>query len=476
MNLFTICPDAGPQALGLVLPYPQSQGVFITPEGAIADKDGTIHARAFAGWRVLGAAGRKSHLQIRLDSRSIRAPINGETPLALFEAEIASLLATRGEADAKVRLRVICEGKEGLRLRAANHEGALCVDATGRVWLDGEAWSALKRGGAEGARIDLRAVNLLAPDLTRDLEAVGFPFDPSAILGEDPGPWLLFSTRRSPCLRPVLWRGSAAGSRAAKRLGAAFAWAAEEPREDVRALRFQKVLEDLIESPDGPDSPDWNLIERLLDEVGPFVPLSCLDIVADLHAVPAAATTLLFRTDVDRLAARLDLESHTRLLWAAVPHDAWAAGLSNTLLAIKRALDQTGCYAPKAARREAEHHLVQRIGTIALLKPELKGHLALAMQKNGFGALIHQDLRLPPVKAVCEPGLRAAAQKMICRSGDAPPPTCEGHMRPALPPPLAGFDDSWRDLLAAPLLAAEVSSGSRPNCADTNFFLRQCRL
>ena len=479
--LLAICADTGVQTLGAVVPYPQSEGIFVAPDGTIADNDARVCVRDLAGWRVQAPPGRKSHLQIRLGDRVVTAPITDATPLPLFEADITALLAAQDDPDAEARLRVISDGRQGRRLRAIVHEGALRVDYLGRVWFEGAAWFALNQKGTNAPRPGLRAVNLPKPELSRDLEAVTLRFDPSTVLGDDPGPWLLFSRSRAPCLRPVLWHGASIGTNTFDRSRPAFIAAVAERRPKVREMWFEKVLEGLIESPSGADSQVWVLIEKLLNEVDPYVPLSCLEVVSGLQAVPSAATTLLFRASGDRLASRLEFEAHSRLFWGAVSHDDWAQGLSNALLAIKRDLDQTGCYTSEAALREAKHHLASRVETIALLKPEIKGHLTLAMQANRLGSLIPQDLRLPiggaEMRGFYEGEIHKAAEEMIRRSSDANLPILKDYVRPALPSRLTTrFDSSWHDLLSAPFLAAEISAGTQSGCAPSNFFLRQCRL
>ncbi len=462
---------SGVRQLLLRLPYPQSCGLFISPEGRKGAPDERLSLDALRGWRAIAPSGRHAWLRLRVRNpgaeqapdMAVHAPMGHETSLNAQESMIATMLAAVGSRDAEARLRVVADGIEGSRIVVQRCTGKWRL-AGAELWSDGTA-SAPRR---------LHAIHLFAPDQSRTLDVDGFPLDLSRALSDVTGPWLIFDVDRS-AFRPMFWSGAPDAPNAGAQFSDRFVEASALPTATARISQLAQTLQDMTKEP---ESDDWTLLEQQIDELTAIDASPCwLDTVLALPHAESAAVVLLFRANRNQILTRLDLELHTSLHWPSIRHDAWSAGLRCAQHALRRKL--AGVFEEDEATEQADRVIVSRAIEIRNARPELAAHLVFALNAVGLTKQTPEALRLPMLPSTFfTNGLHQFATEAIRRAGEIS--VIGGNDFRALRPPdsFHSFDSQWRPLIDAPLIAAEIASGARFEMGSFKLmaFLRQAQI
>lgn len=478
IDLRTAAPD---KPLRLVVARQVRDGVFVDPDGRALAVERRASISSLAGWRAAAPENHGTKLQIRLVTSS---GTRMRDIVALDLDQMASLSALRplfesilslGGADAILRLRILVAGRESAPLIISRYSGELEAQIVGTLERrmtrkERAAADLVPAGCAEPAAAPPREpiescglLNLTAPSLSIPLHPIpDGKFDQAPLLG-DTGPWLVYARARSETFRPLFQQCSDCAVDAV-RFSEAMVLAGSARTRDARIGLYSTQLRRLAETP---DDKDWPVLEALIDAADGLGELASLDQVQAIAHAPAAAVTLLLRSDQAHLPDRLALEQHSTFAWISSPVAAWAQALSARIehqTALLRAIlpddpDPEG---------HAINATVEALKRILALRPELAGHVGCAIIQAGafrMLPLLPQVLTPNPEEALCQ-----AAERAIGRVGAEMQPF-RGLWARRAPNRFASYDRSLRSLTDGPLIAAELALGLRDDWSDARVSL-----
>ncbi|RWR06569.1 STY4851/ECs_5259 family protein [Paenirhodobacter populi] len=409
--------------------WPSRVARLIDAQGARVSGNRPLSRRGMAGWRgVLPANGGAVQLRMALGGAPVAFPAGGAVPLIQFGNVIDQALALQG-ADGRVNLRLIGGGQETPRLEIGRYDWS--AEPAGPFW----------HLGAGVTR--LTAVCLDDPARIMSVE-VESRTDPAVWLGEDEGLWFVqgYSESRG-VMRPMAWSAQPGE------------WSSREQRLQSYAQEWQRLLSE-------PDDLGWDRIWSLILAVRDAGDASALDQVQALARVPAAAVALLLRVGRADRAAALLIETESPFWWPLVPCAAWAEALVSVRNGLCYRLRIAGIGEDDIGPLVAER-LAKAAGEIIALRPELAVHLGQAFARAGGKPLAVTSTGTPVPLAVprASVSLAGSAQEALRRFSGLPDGV-SGLSARELKVSLPGTDDV-RPLLHAPLVAAEVATGQRPD-------------
>jgi hypothetical protein len=422
--------DAEGRSLRLLKPYPAHEPMLIDAEGRRLTGPRQVSLANLLGWRgVLPARGA---LELRMPDAShpVGFGESGTLRLAGWRAMLAQAQALSG-ADGLVGLRLVTD-RPSPELKISRHD-----------------WQPVREGALVNlgsGQVALYASTVHAPVLGRQITASGW-FDPSLWLGDVPQLWFVQGRSERGVMRP-------------------FPWSAAPVARSTRQQRIDAYLAMMAAMMSDPMHPGWTHLADVLGAARAGGDCGSLDQAQALGKAPDVAVALLFRSDETQLPLALELETEAPLWWPAVPLSDWAKGIGAGLALMQSGLLKAG-FDDEMAHRLAANHLARIAGTVALLRPELSGHLGKGMVENGLGpfATVHNG-QIMPLGAPPNPKrLADAAGRMAARGPTVPQGASRLPLVRLVPP--SGFYDGLAPILAAPLVVAEVALGLRPALTAT---------
>ena len=435
LPLVVVPPGGRPLDWRIDLPCPF--GEWQSLDGRVSDRDAEIGMAQLAEWRAVPADVHDTQLRVRLHGARISAVIwrdvPAELPLSAFRPLLEEALSVAG-ADGELRLRLVAGGRESGRLKVRQ--------ALGETRLE-----------EDGVHVIEDRVPVFDPNL--GLTAVDMD-DPARIASCGPGSlealgegrWFLLPRREGAAMRPPRpfvrpEPASATGANARSRSDRVGHYSMELRAASDEELRRLAAL------------------CGVLREHG--VSPSTLDEVHALVRAPEAAIRMLTLVDTSDLDDVLSLELHKGPHWRSLAPRVWAAAFGS----LRRSVIDRLIKIPlpgEEAERHARSALMGRVREIAVLRPELFGHLALALQRIDPAAFTEMisgsagpTLGLPRPERT----LIAHANRMARRHGHkAAPP--RGLAALGSPNGFDRFDPAMRGLIDAPLVTAEIAHGRRP--------------
>lgn len=422
--------DAEGRSLRLFKPYPAREPMLMDAEGRRLTGPRQISLANLLGWRgVLPARGA---LELRMPDAShpVGFGESGTLRLAGWRAMLAQVQALSG-ADGLVGLRLVTD-RPSPELKISRHD-----------------WQPVREGALVdlgSGQVSLYASTVHAPVLSRQITASGW-FDPSLWLGDVPHLWFIQGKSERGVMRP-------------------FPWSAAPVARSTREQRIDAYLAMMAAMMADPLHPCWTHLADVLGAARAGGDCGSLDQTQALGKAPDVAVALLFRSDETQLPLALELETEAPLWWPAVPVSNWAKGIGAGLALMRNGLLNAG-FDDGIAHRLATNQLARMAGTVAILRPELSGHLGKGMIANGLEPFATgHDGQIVPLGAPPNPKrLAEAAGRMAARGPTVPQGASRLPLVRLLPP--SGFYDGLTPILAAPLVVAEVALGLRPALTAT---------
>lgn len=440
--------------LKLTAPWPACSGMLLTPDGKRLEKLHFLSATSLMGWRAFVPQHCRGDLRLTLSGThnlSLGLEVRGQMALGALVPLIRVLLA-QGGPDAQVNMSLAVNGREVPRLEVGRYDDFAYVDDQGLLRLG------LPHNVSYDAKFKYEGnvesdVWLHACDLTGRAKVFAEQLDGetarylTAALGDSEGPWLVQARVADRIQRAAVWpHVEADGSRESRIVAATNFW------------------RDLC---DQPESEDWDRLWALMSAVAVGGDAGVLDHTQAIALVPAAAWTLAFvvrQAEVDEVLA-LDLACPQH--WVTSPVAAAAQGLAVARERLTRRYAHV--FDDKVLVEEEVHdHLRRQAGWIAALRPELRGHLALALMSQW-----HSPVATSPDGHAINLVLPKQLDRLHVLEQDAArrfdrAPT--GLRPPKLITPritASNFDAGCQGLLDAPWVAAAwASSGETPSGAD----------
>lgn len=409
--------------------WPSRVARLIDTQGARVSGNRPISRQRLAGWRgVLPANGGAVQLRMAFGGTPVAFSAAGAVPLIQFSNVIDQALALQG-ADGRVNLRLIGGGQETPRLEIGRYDWS--AEPAGPFW----------HLGAGVTRLTAVCLDDPARIVRVNVES---RTDPAVWLGNGDGLWFVqgYSESRG-VMRPMVWSAQPGE------------WSSREQRLQDYAQEWRRLLSE-------PDDMGWDRIWSLILAVRDAGDASALDQVQALARVPAAAVVLLLRVGRADRAAALLTEAESPLWWPLVPCAAWTEALVSVRDGLRHRLRNAGIGEEDIGSLVAER-LAKAAGEIIALRPELAVHLGQAFARAGEWpqALTATGASIPLAVPKARDRLADAAQDALRRFSRLPDGV-SGLSARKLKVALPGTDDA-RPLLHAPLVAAEVATGGRPN-------------
>ena len=448
-------PESGGRPFDASLQRPGDQGWFADGQDKLLQRDIELDLGMLSGWRVLAPTDREVHLQIRLfgdhtPEHPVVLRVSNETALGALLPRFRGLMAICGP-DSRLHLRVLVGPTPSPRITLRRHlrEGD---------W-QGDAFVLKTHSGTETAEnLPARIVNLSAPGLVQTLEPlpIGQAFFDQ--LPEHPGPWMVFARDDRGLVRPPRPRiKQVEEALPAARFSDAFLACSNARTRDGRLGAFGRELVDLL-------SPmrqgDLGLFEQQLEDLGGDETLCSLDSFVALDRAPALAVLLLLRATKEQLSARIDLESISPFSWTTLPLDSWRQAIEARLQQLETVMVSAGLPL-ETAQTYAHEAVATSLRAIRDRRPELIGQLVLAgLETSMFQALL-KVLTFPKALNNPEAELMSAAGTAVRQQDGTRHPF---PLRSSYAPEgFARYDDAMRDLLNAPLVAADHVLGLQPH-------------
>lgn len=425
-DLRIVDPQTG-AALDLQGIWPAKTPRLVAPSGEIISANASVSHAALTGWRGLMPAGG-GVIQFRIaNDAPVAVPAHGTERIAAHSELIAQSLSLEG-ADGRLNLRLVAGGQETPRLEIG--------------WYDWEPEKAGPFHHLGAGNTLLRAVLLDDPVHTEQTTATS-RIDMAGWLGSyGDGLWFVQgNSDKRGVMRPFVWQSGrmTPGTR------------------DERLSEYAQEWAELLERPDDPGwVTAWQRI-RALRTAGSAV---ALDQVQALDRVPAAAAVLLLIAPRSDRASALALETEMRIWWPLVSVADWTRAIEAQKQRLTAGLQSVDHPVSEISTIVSER-LMRVLGEIVTLRPELSGHLGLAMMAAGEPALALGPDGKPVPLAVpnAQETLNALAQDAARRFDRLPDGTSSQrahhlHLEFKL--------NEWLlPLLHAPLIVAEVAMGWR---------------
>ena len=347
--------------------WPAQDGMIVDPCGVRLERNQKISVDSLQGWCACAPEGIPGELQLQLTgSRAVSLRIAGEVPLSSYITLVKSMLA-QGGPDSQVNLIISTSGREGARLEIRRyHEFAVVKNGTMWTGLDRDSPetidSTLKMRPTEVKDGYFHAVNL------KDTARFG-PFKISApvkldsFLDRSQGPWLIQSQLEDRIQRAAVWNPDCDGM------------GSRGERVTAFAEKWQKLL-------NFPHDPDWKHLWNLMSVVEESGDLAALDEVQALALVPTAAIVYAFRVPAKEITEVFALEAAAPIFWPVLPTSDYEQAVQVAHNYFRQTFSRH--FADHDAQKWAIGALAHRIGEILLLRPELAGHLCIALHSSGL--------------------------------------------------------------------------------------------
>lgn len=455
--------DRSAAALLLRLNRPVRAAGFIAPSGGRAHNDRTVSTIGLPGWRAVAPVERPALLRVRVREQAgaerlfYRSFMEARS-LSDMREDIEAAIAASGP-DAEANIRVLADGAESPRLIVRRYDGAVRCGAESKIELDEAAMAALSDAGQTD--VTLHALNLIAPEASIILgtwrPANESCKDVSSLAAIDAGPWMIvLQAGTGVAIRPCATWFADAAEASVSRFSRAYA---EASAARGRTARIAQLTVALAKTMDTALCDDWPIVEAMLDHADALQVTASLDLTQALAATPQTLCVLALRAMTASPVARLDLDRAAPLFWPTVPVSAWAR-------AMRRFRDDlcarlSTALSAQETKKIATSNVMRAAKAVGTARPELSGHLALALLENGIDQVLVAQAFPLVARAAPIPTLRALMAQAIARNGEF----AESYDGPPPPPGraaelVADFDGRWAALLAAPLVAGASAIGA----------------
>lgn len=438
--------------------WPARRGLILTPTDDRLAENAHVAVQDLVGWRVVVPDHSRGDLELALRDHRIGLGRTGETSLSAFVPYVRALLANAGP-DGEIRMSLVVNGHQGHRIAVRRYGDVAQI--SDRHLVVGRARDIPAHGVAEPGRLQAHAVDI-GTGGTADRRAAVQMIDadvPGSIdlrehLPEVGGPWLIQSRYDGRTQRPVVW-----------------------PRTpSIRTMRIDGYAEQWHQLLYTPSDPMWEELAWLMRAAAGGGDMGCLDQVQALARVPAAAVTLLLRAAREELNEMAALELAAPLVWAAIPVGEFRHALDTDRR--WRTSTYSDLFTPAESANHAQHAQFRAVGNILQVRPDLRGHFAVAFDELG----VRPAVKINPVSGMAESlgerdplsRLVAAAQAAARRFDELPTGLPRG--TPLLRrPAVLSFGDHVQPLIDGVLEVAEHAAGIRP-AADEDSLCRYLTL
>ncbi len=454
--------------IDLTLPDPVAEPCLLMPDRSLAAPHVRISVGRLEGFRLLAPEPQKLLFEAKLIGDRplfVVRDVTGLVPLSAFADDIRDMLGSTSDLDTEVRLTWTGRGD----------------------WLAEVAWYDRVRRKSRGVfESPFAALTKLS-----DYRLSAFSLsDPSCGACEDlpempdrelqhtltrrlgRGPWLICGrSSDGSVLRPeVLVEQPEPGAPASSMQAAISA-----PYRSSRDEAFDAALQE----PGSLNTRDLRHLVRLLvaaDELG--VPLSAIDAARAVARAPRSAVWILANVEgLTEMKAVLRLQSHLPFLW-------FTSSLSDWCESFARRLESKSVRLMELELPPADAHrsVARTLAQIVDLEPGLATHARLVslIVCDQCSVAGDRTVRFLPPPAI---DTRDQVASLVYRQTEFREPPTGLRLAELVPDEadwLARFDNSFRDVLAGPLVAARIATGALPidpavigRCRVTWFYDRE---
>lgn len=436
---------------------PRSVPDLTRVDGTVLRKSVTTTPGELRAWNFVGPDGRGSFLGLRYlsgrdDDMQFMLHVPASLPMSGFRNLVDGFLSL-GDADAQVRLRAILGTHESGRLTVQRYRGSTKILDDRLMAVDG-----IGQPDEHALDLEIAAIDLDAPEKTLFFE--GTDDQPlTARLGA--GRWFLIPKRggvplRSPAPLYINHGDHASEQTEALQSSAELREASSHRSRSARVAAFAEALSLR-------KGQDLQVVEKTIDFLfSQNMSPSVLDPVHALVRLPVQAIQLLLSCPSDMLFERLALELHGGPAWDLISPENWGKAVSRQIIAMENRLSSIPSLATQA-RDMARKSVQIRMKEILSLRPDLCGHLALALWASQICKLPEVALwlgSLPTSFSAPEPAILEIAAETVRRHGHSA--VAFPDLRdPRSPAHFKNYEDSMRGLIEAPIFIASVALGLR---------------
>ena len=436
------------RAIELEAAWPTRTGMVLDPDGHRLEHDRRLSFEDLDGWRVVPPPSQFGDLELRLiGHQPVSMRVHGEVSLAGRESLIRAMLA-QGGPDSQVNASVVVAGWESPRLQIRRYDGV--TRNTDGVFQAGLAWDTPDAPEtALGTKLGpLRTVTLHALDLEtrRAIGPIELParVDLKDRLPEGRGPWLVQSRLDGQNQRATVWNPQETTT-----------------TSEERIQEYAEQWERFVTDPAGPGlSQTWELIVA----AGRGGDAGTLDQVQALARVPIALVALALCVRESELSLVFDLDTTAPIFWPTLPVAAFAKAVKIHHGSMRSRLAQH--MDTPAAEAAALQAVVGRLTRILARRPEWSGHIGPALADAG---LIEGVVHGPSLVEVLGRAIIANPRELLlnraqeaARRFDRLPNGVGGVAPLNRPDELSRFHPYCQSVIDAPLVAAEMAVGVRP--------------
>ena len=439
-------PGSG-RSLELLAAWPSREGMLLDPNGNRLQDNRPIVPDALRGWRAVVPSGSAGDIQLKLNNEPpIALRVQGEASLGAM-SQLVWLMLAHGGPDAQVDLRLIVGGNEGRRLEVRRYENHAAV--RGSILRLGQERDPQRPGDLPQIVIESEEdrAEIIAISLTSDAAPVSARFtvsdiDLSDFLEADLGPWLLFSRLNGRTQRAAVW-------------------VPEERNLGRREDRIAAYVDEWRALVDQPDNPYWRRNWQLIQYAADAGDAGVLDQVQALPKVPEAALSLAFRVGSSDLPLVLGLETAAPIYWPATLLECFQTAMDH--FCEFRRTQLSTVFEEGELEEEVDRALTRRVKEIAWLRPDLSGHLAMALVQTDRIRLIAD----PELAARLGASIRGNARVRLVQVAHEAVrrfdwlPSGLANIRTSAQIEGLSFNQHAQKLINAPIAVAEASLGLR---------------
>lgn len=346
-----------PDAAALRLPFP-SRGVTIhTADNNRLLSGSSVTLRELVGMRVIvfSPSDCRGFIQIHGQGESARTCGRGakrelvfnqsvrriEIRMVDFVADIRRMLSLANSLDALVEVEISIPGCASESFHVSHFNSRLKADEeAGKVYLESHSPGDGIKPVPESPCVSAIRLNStgsdpfpLDPDAEGDDRPLSWTFPAERL---DPGPWLVFPSRDSPCdFRPVLWPIETSNIKDLVASKGSLPKAIATIDESLRMLELSDALEMMVRDP---DDPGWRLTEWLAGQT-PHLHLSALDLWRSFARSGPAMAMLAFRATSLSSDFVSRFPDELSFLWELVPLASWIKALQYFMQQAKQLSD-----------------------------------------------------------------------------------------------------------------------------------------
>ena len=409
-------------------------GIWLVQKARIVDQSNRIidtkqplSLKRLIGWRgLLPESGGVVQFRLAGEGTAVAVPAQAVERLYVHADLICHALSFTG-ANGRLHLQLIAQGSETSRLEIG-------------LW----DWSSEDAGPFRDLGLGttrLKAVLLEDPSQTVETLATG-RIDLEGWLGKNAkGPWFI---QGESDLRGIMYP---------------IIWSPNIPFHNCPETRLGYYAEKWTELLEKPADFEWMESWQRISTVRAAGTAAGLNQVQALARVPAAAAALVLRVQREDRAAALALETEAPLWWPLIRVDDWATAMKIQKSHLREMFSKAG-YSEDQIAETVTEYLSRTAGEVNTLRPELAGHIGLAMVRSdelpiAFVAGDRKPLEVPDP----EIRLHTLAQELARRFDHSP--NGSGIQQAHRLTIDFGLNEDLLSLLHAPLVVAEVALGYR---------------